>query len=361
MQTLPGTEQINGSPLAPQRLGPNKVPVYYAGGAGIDRFRGVAQEGGPEDWVASVTAFPPHLLPPGADPEIGISRLPDGSSLRTAMERDPVGWLGPDLAGAFGAEPGLLVKLLDAGERLPVHCHPTRAFAQAKLGSRFGKSEGWILLDVAPDAGMWLGFRRDVGREELDRWIREQDISSMLAAMHRLEVRAGDVLYVPAGVPHAFGPGVLLLELQEPTSFSILAEYAAFGLTPEQATLGLSWDEALECFDLSAYDGRRMARLRPAREPVFSGDEGRLWRLFARETEPFFQACYASARGTLPLDQLAAFSILVVVRGAGQLHSRAGTAELATGETWVVPYAATPLRVQGDLDIIVCVPPRGGA
>jgi mannose-6-phosphate isomerase len=225
------------------------------------------------------------------------------------------------------------------------------------LRSRFGKSEGWILLEVAPDAGMWLGFRRDVRRAVLERWIQDQDISSMLAAMNRLEVRAGDVLYVPAGVPHAFGPGVLLLELQEPTSFSILAEYAGFGLKPEQATLGLSWEDALECFDLTAYDEQRMERLRPGREPVFSGDDGQIWRLFSGETTPFFQAYFASAHGRLALDQLAGFCILVVVRGFGHLHSRAGTADLAQGETWVVPYAASPLQAQGDLDIIVCMPP----
>jgi len=343
--------------FAPQRVGPNKVPVYYAGGARIDRFRGVAQEGGPEDWVGSVTAFPTHLLPPDGDPEAGISRLSDGTSLRAAIAAAPVAWLGSDLAAAFGDEPGLLVKLLDAGERLPVHCHPDRAFARHKLGSRFGKSEGWILLDVAPDAGMWLGFRRDVARQELQRWIEAQDVASMLDAMHRLEVRAGDVLYVPAGVPHAFGPGMLLVELQEPTSFSILAEYARFGLRPEQATLGLGWSEALECFDLRACDERRLSGLRPVPAPLQTGGEGRVWRLFGPESDPFFQAFRVSARGTLPLDAIRGFSILVVERGAGLLLSSAGAAEVAAGQTWVIPHAAGPLRMDGSLDALFCMPP----
>ena len=343
--------------LGPQRVGPNKVPVYYAGGAGIDRFRGVAGEEGPEDWVASVTAFPPNLLPVGADPETGISRLANGASLRAEIGRDPVAWLGPDLAAEFGSAPGLLVKLLDAGERLPVHCHPTRAFAQTKLRSRFGKSEGWILLEVAPDAGMWLGFRRDVTREELKEWIDAQDVSSMLAVMNRLEVHAGDVLYVPAGVPHAFGPGVMLIELQEPTSFSILAEYAAFGLTAEQATLGLRWEEALECFDLTAYDNQRLTRLRPAPEIVADSSDGQVWRLFDTKTELFFQAFRVVASGKLSLDQLRGFTILVVERGAGQLHSAAGTSELRAGETWVVPCAAGSLQLEGNIQLTACMPP----
>jgi mannose-6-phosphate isomerase len=348
--------------LAPQRVGPNKVPVYYAGGAGIDRFRGMAQEGGPEDWVASVTAFPPHLLPPDGHPETGISKLLDGTSLREAMRADPEGWLGPALVAAFGTEPGLLVKLLDAGERLPVHCHPTRAFAREKLHSRFGKSEGWILLDVAPDARMWLGWKQEVSREQLQAWIAAQDINSMLAAMNRQDVQAGDVLYVPAGVVHAFGPGVLLIELQEPTSFSILAEYAVFGLTPEQATLGLSWDDALDCFDRTAYDEQRLTRLRP--RPIFvrERDGSHVWRLFADETTPFFQAYRVLARGgTLPLEDIRGFAILIVTRGAGTLISDAGTVDLASGQTWVIPYAAGQLQLDGDLDAVFCMPPDVGS
>lgn len=349
----------------PHQVGPNKVPVYYAGGERIDRFRGVSQEGGPEDWVASVTAFPPHVLPPGADPETGVSRLANGTSLRAAVREDPAGWLAPRLAAVYGDQPGLLVKLLDAGERLPVHCHPPRSFAQRKLGSRFGKTEGWIVLEATPDAGMWLGFNRDVDRDQLWRWIQDQDSEAMLAAMNQFRVRAGDVLYVPAGTIHSFGPGVLIVELQEPTSFSILAEYRRFGLSAEQATLGLSWDDALGCFDLRAYTKERTPLLRPEPQPVIETGErrgqahsgGEIWRLFGAEAGPFFQAYRARAHGRLALEHAAGFSILVVEQGSGALISRAGRDEIAAGQTWVVPYAAAPVELDGDVEVIVCVPP----
>ena len=71
------------------------------------------------------------------------------------------------------------------------------------------------------------------------------------------------MFFVPAGVPHAIGPGVMITELQEPTSFSILAEYKTFGLGEEQATLGLGWEDALACFDLAAWSGERLNVLRP--------------------------------------------------------------------------------------------------
>lgn len=345
-------------PLRPYKVGSNKVPVYYAGGERIDHFRGVSQEGGPEDWVASVTAFPPHALPPGYDPDTGVSALPDGASLRSVIRQDPIGWIGPELAAIYGSEPGLLVKLLDAGERLPVHCHPERTFAREKLRSPFGKTEGWIVMSASSDVGMWLGFNRDVDRDELWQWIREQNAAAMLAAMNRLDVRAGDVFYVPAGVIHSFGPGVLITELQEPTSFSILAEYKRFGLTAEQATLGLSWEDALNCFDLRRYDEVRMPLLRPKPTMVQNGAGGEIWQLFDHVASPYFQAYRAIAHGNLPLVPAKTFSILIVERGEGVLSSRAGNDEVSAGQTWVVPHAACPLSLSGEIEALVCVPPH---
>jgi mannose-6-phosphate isomerase len=205
---------------------------------------------------------------------------------------------------------------------------------------------------------MWLGFKREVSQERLQAWIAAQDIDNMLAAMNRLDVQTGDVLYVPAGVVHAFGPGVLLIELQEPTSFSILAEYAVFGLTPEQATLGLSWGDALDCFDRAAYDERLLARLRPRPVLVREREGSQVWRLFAGETTPFFQAYRVLLRGSaLPLEDIRGFAILIVTRGAGTLSSEAGTVVLESGQTWVIPYAAGQLQLDGNLDAVFCVPP----
>ena len=239
------------------------MPVYYAGGENIDRFRGTTSTPPrPEDWIGATTALPEMILPPDAPRDSGVSRLPDGRSLRDAVRDDRTGWLGPDLAGRFsGGETGLLVKLLDAGERLPVHAHPDRAFARERLGSPFGKTEGWIVMDDAPGGDVWLGFREDVALDRLQRWIEAQAVDEMLAAMNRLPARPGSVFYVPAGVPHAIGPGVMITELQEPTSFSILAEFKAFGLDATQATLGLGWADAIGCFDRSGYPAERLARL----------------------------------------------------------------------------------------------------
>jgi mannose-6-phosphate isomerase len=322
-------------------LGDNRVPVYYAGGRRISEFRGSTPDHeGPEDWVGSTVALPRALLAPDADPATGISPTPLGP-LRDVIAADPVGWLGAPLAAAFDGQPGLLVKLLDAGERLPVHCHPTRPFAREHLGSLFGKTEGWIVLRADPGARVWVGMREPVDRADLRRWIEAQDIAAMLAAMNEVAVEPGLVIYVPAGLPHAIGPGVMITELQEPTSYSVLADHAAFGLDADAATLGLGWDLALSCFDLGGYADRLGTLLVEPR-----GDS-----LFPAHADPFFRALRVRCRDRFALEP-ASFAVVVVTEGAGEVSGLPA----ARGATLVVP-AAEPLTLTGELEALVCLPP----
>ena len=309
----------------PWRLSANPVPVYYAGGENTDRFRRTTSAAPrPEDWIASTVALPEMLLPAGAPVDAGVSRFPDGRSLRDAVSDDRTGWLGPDLAGRYtNGETGLLVRLLDAGERLPVHAHPDRAFAGERLGSPFGKTEGWIVMDHAPGGDVWLGFRQDVDLSRLRDWIEAQAVDEMLAAMNRLPASPGAVFYVPAGVPHAIGPGVMITELQEPTSFSILAEFKAFGLDEAQATLGLGWSDALECFDRSAYSGEKMRRLQPRARLVSETPHARVSQLFGDEASPFFQALRVETTGHWELPRSFRFSS----RNRVRVLLQAGTAK----------------------------------
>lgn len=336
---------------APLRVHDNRVPVYYAGGERITAFRSGTAGGvtGPEDWVGSLCRLPAAILPPGHPPDTGVSPTAAGP-LDALVAADPEGWLGGPLARAFGGDPGLLVKLLDAGERLPVHCHPTRDFARRHLGSLFGKTEGWIVLDAAPGATVWLGMRDTVTRDQLQGWIAAQDTAAMLAAMNALTVEPGQVLYVPAGLPHAIGPGVLVTELQEPTSFSVLADHTAFGVDASAATLGLGWDLALSCFDLGGYAGRLDA-LRPAPRTLRAG----LRSLFGPEADPFFRAWEAVGDVGLPEP---GFAVVVVTGGAGELCWDGGALPVARGDTLVAPAAAGPLSFRGEVRAIVCLPPE---
>jgi len=296
------------------------------------------EDGRPEDWVGSTaTSF-------GSDTE-GLSRLEDGRLLRDAIAEDPEGFLGPDHVERFGADPALLVKLLDAGQRLPVHAHPDVPFAAEHLGLAHGKTEAWVVLEPAR---VHLGFTRDVGVDELAGWVRTQDADAMLGAMHVLDLAAGDAVLVPAGLPHAIGEGALVVELQEPTDLSILLEWSGFQIDgATDGHLGLGFDVALAAVDRRGWSADEIARLRGATAAA-SGD-------LLPDAATFFRV----ERWTGPRVLDAGLAVLVVVAGTGSIGSGESRVPVRRGETVLLPAAAGPVTVEGDdVQLVVCRPPR---
>ncbi len=105
----------------------------------------------------------------------------------------------------------LLIKLLDANRWLSVQVHPDDDYGLANEGD-LGKTEMWVVLHAEPGAEIIYGFKPGVTREQYAQEIREGDAEKSL---HRLAVKDGDVVFVPAGSIHALGPGVIVAEIQQ--------------------------------------------------------------------------------------------------------------------------------------------------
>lgn len=337
---------------APILLGPNQPARRpYLGGAGIAAFRGTPWTGAdphtPEDFVGSTTSV--H-----GSATVGLTVLEPGLTLKEAVAADPEGFLGPDHVAAFGADPMLLVKLLDTGERLFVHLHPSDDFAGAHLGERRGKTEAWAIVAVAEgvDAYAAVGFTREVSTEEATAWFDGQDVDGMLAAMHRVPLSVGSTLLVPAGVPHAIGPGITLVELQQPTDLSILLEHQGYGdLTVEDATLGLDLPTALGALDRRRWDPRDVEALAVEPRPVRPSTV----QLFPSAADRFFRAERITVAGVVPLD--AAYSIVIVLDGALRITHREGIVDVTAGDTVLVPFGIGPVELDGAGTIIRALPP----
>ena len=261
--------------MRPIQLGPNQpAHRFYRGGEQIAAFRGLAHSEPytPEDWVASATSV-------FGQAPVGLTRLPSGPLLAEELAQDPVPWLGTDQVARWGSDPGLLVKLLDAGERLPVHVHPHRDFAAEHLGLAHGKAEAWVMLRPAT---IHLGWQREVAADELAGWVERQEVEAMLAATHQLSVATGATVYVPPGCPHAIGAGAFLVELQEPTDLSILLEWRDFALDgPQAGHLGLGFEVVLPAVDRTATSADRLAELvrAPGAEPALPPEADAYFRL----------------------------------------------------------------------------------
>ena len=333
--------------MRPLLLGPNQPPErFYRGGPRIAEFRGSADTGDrtPEDWVGSTTTL-------ASDSRLGLTALDDGTLLRDAIAADPEGWLGADHVANFGPDAMLLVKLLDPGERLPVHAHPDRVFAAEHLGHAHGKAEAWFILEPGE---VHIGLRRDVGREELLDLVERQDTEALLGLLHRMTVAAGDAVYVPPGVLHAIGEGVFLVEVQEPEDLSILLEWRDFALDgARDGHLGLGFPVVIDAVD-------RVGR---------SADDVEAWIARCREGEElqgevlppaaasFFRLAHHDIRGSSALG--AGYAVGVAISGELVLETAHGGAlEVRRGNTFVVPAAVGALRAVGDGRLLVCRPPH---
>lgn len=340
----------------PIALAPNRIPRFYRGGMLLDRFRGApapVDDDRPEDWVGSVTAT---WTPPGtAATSLGISAIRvsgQPTSLAHLLVTAPAALVGEAMLDRAGPTTGVLVKLLDAGQRLPVHCHPSRGAAARLLGSRFGKTEAWLILGTRDEkpASVWIGFRDDVEPSQLRAWIDDQDTAALLGALVEHAVTAGDVLLVGAGVPHAIGAGVFLLELQEPTDFSVVAETSGFPIDPDVASLRLGWDTALEFFDRSAASPPRQAAT-----PVTA----QVSRLLGPAADPFFRLLRQRVAGDAAPPFEPAYAVGVVLGGVGTVHGARQSLALEAGTTFALPAVAVEgARVVGvDLDLAWCLGP----
>lgn len=338
--SAPAASTRAGSSVAvvlPIVLASNRPPErFYRGGPRITEFRGepAGSDRQPEDWVASTTTL-------AGETSLGLTTLPDGRTLIDAIAADPVGWLGQAHLDRFGADPRLLVKLLDAGQRLPVHAHPDGAFAKHHLGRAHGKAEAWFILTAG---SVHLGLRRTLDEAELASVVAEQDSDRMLALMHHVEVHPGDIVFVPAGVLHAVGAGILLVELQEPEDLSILLEWRGFELDgARDGHLGLGFPLALSAVERrERTDGELAALVHPA---------GFGPSVLPLEADSFFRLERVRVDGEHVIAP--GFAVLVVVDGA----VRAGAQELPRGSTAVVPNDAGELVLAGRAEVLVCRPP----
>jgi mannose-6-phosphate isomerase len=335
--------------MTPLRLEANQPRRFYLGGEAIARFRGLPADDDhvPEDWVGSTTSV-------FRSAPLGLTTLPDGRLLRDAVAAEPEPFLGAEHVDAFGADTAVLVKLLDAGERLPVHLHPDGSFVREHLGAPHGKSEAWLVLEGGT---IHLGFAGDVEASTLRGWFDTQDSAALLGASNELHVARGDCIYVPAGTPHAIGEGVFILEVQEPSDVGVLLEWERF-VPAAAATMGLDPDVALGATRRSAVTRDEIAswiRTSAGAPELRAGARA----VVPPEAEPFFRAEWLRPAPAVELEP--AFSILGVVEGSGRLAFDGGTLELSRGDTVLVPHGAGAGVLTGALEAIRCLPPRPGA
>ena len=336
------------SPLFFER---NRVGRVYTGGALFAELFGDAPQDGffPEEWIASSVEA---LNESSQGEREGVSRLRgEGIFLDDLLKEAPEEYLGPQ------GKLRILVKGLDSAIRLPAQVHPDKAFSRKYFHSEYGKTECWLVLGKRPGAKIYFGFRPGVTLGDLENAVvrSEEDPTAMEGLLEWIEPEVGGVYLVPARTVHAIGAGCLILEVQEPTDFTIQPErYCGdYRLSDREMYLGLPKETALSCFDLArAPEPGVTPRLISCREGVRQEvliDEA--------QTDCFVIHRYQLSGGRVMLNVADSYGIYIVTEGEGELSALGGEERYALkkGDYFLLPFGAMgKYTVSGNLTLVEC-------
>ena len=178
----------------------------------------------------------------------------------------------------------LLIKLLDAQEKLSLQVHPPENVA-SRLGGE-PKNEFWYVAAAGPDAELFLGFLEPVTGDSFEQRLRE---GTVIDHVHRIAVQTGDAVFLPAGRVHAIGAGNLLIEIQQnsDTTYRVFDWNRTDPVTSTKRPLHVQ--QAIQCINFADVQ----PQLIQSQGDLLISDrsfEIRKWKLDeAREAAPFGQ------------------------------------------------------------------------
>jgi mannose-6-phosphate isomerase len=144
----------------------------------------------------------------------------------------------------------LIFKLLDCQKDLSVQVHPNDAAAARLTPPDLGKTEAWVILDVAPGSKIYAGLKKSCNLPAFSDAIR---VGKTAAFLHSFEPRIGDCVFIPAGTVHALGAGLLVAEIQQASDTTYrLYDWDRIG--PDGKPRQLHIEQALSAIDFSAIE-----------------------------------------------------------------------------------------------------------
>jgi len=239
---------------------------------------------------------------------------------------------GSDLLGRHAPQPRfpLLMKILDCQRTLSVQVHPNDRQAALLQPPDLGKTEAWVVLDAEPESRIYAGLRPGMTAAALRAALAAGDCD---ACLHQFAPQPGDCLFIPAGVVHALGAGLLIAEIQQASD----ATFRLFDFNRVDAqgrSRPLHVEQALAVIDFArgpVAPQRPTPTELPWRETLVACDKFLLHR--CRADRPVARGC--EDRCTL----------VTVLEGTVGIEGDPADRPLAAGETALVPAAAGQLVV----------------
>lgn len=259
-----------------------------------------------------------------------------GKTLSEALELMGKEALGSKVA-KFDAFP-ILIKLIDAKQKLSVQVHPDDEYA-LRVEGEFGKNEMWYVVDCEEGAKLIYGFNRNLDKNEFEQRIRENTLEEVC---NFVSVKKGDVFFISAGTLHAIGEGILIAEVQQSSNSTYrVSDYGRLDASGNPRPLHI--EKALD-----------VTKLTPPTMPY--GAVGRVDNFdfgFERELASceLFSAKILSLNGLKKIFSPDSFVSLVVLDGNAVLKYEQGEISCKKGESIFIP-AGLNVEISGSAEML---------
>lgn len=258
-----------------------------------------------------------------------------------------------------------LVKFLDSAVRLPFQAHPTKEFSRKHFNSDYGKTEAWLVVGKRPGGKLYFGFKDKMTKEELsaleERSETERDIMGTL--LQGVDANVGDIWLIKAGLIHAIGAGCTIVEIQEPTDFTIQPERWCDNhhLSYKEEYITLEKDVALDCinYDIFGEEARKYAEVNP--QITVNTDGYIKEELITYSDTP----CFALNRhivkngGEFTMDY--APSVYICIEGTAVIKGENYERKLKKGEYFFLPFSAEnkfTITSESQAVLVECLPSK---
>ncbi|NME35521.1 MULTISPECIES: type I phosphomannose isomerase catalytic subunit [Fusobacterium] len=276
----------------------------------------------PEEWMFSTTI----ARNSGREDIVeGLSYLKNENKLFVDFIKENPKVLGEKHIQKWGVNLGVLVKLIDSEERLTIQVHPNNQKAKELFNSKFGKTESWHILDTREEKSyIYLGFKEGISKEKFKEYFIEQDLNAMLNCLNKIEVKKGETYLVKGGVPHAIGAGCLILEVQEPTDYTIRVEKttpSGFVIDDKMCHQGLGFERMFECFDFIDYSEKEIRNNFQMKETEISFEDGRkVNEIITYKDTSCFSLMRLMINNKIKIEKNETYTCLYVISGIGKIE-----------------------------------------
>jgi len=362
------SEQLQKYAHTPLKQISNRVWRTYEGGALIERWKKTSPEvdgSMPEEWIMSTVTARGKNRP--KDEGLSLIKTEDGIlSLKDLINSNKELYLGKAHAKRYGTT-AVLIKMLDSLERLTVQVHPDKHYAQTVFNSEFGKTESWYVLDTREINGeksvVYMGFKKHVTREEWKLHFENQNIQGLLDCLHKIEVKPGDAFMIYGGVPHAIGAGCFLMEVQEPTDYTMRVEKTTPNgliIGPELIHQGVGEEKMFECFHYDNYtldEALNAWKITP--DVLDNSDEYTLRTLFNEKHTHCFGLSELLLDGSFTYKNQTSFYVVVIYSGDGVISCNGKEYDYTQGDEIFISAAISEITftATNSSKILLCYPP----